>query len=34
MTDGYQQVIVFFCKEEWAHWFTEKTCCALVSNTN
>ncbi|MBQ7898394.1 MAG: hypothetical protein IJ307_00910 [Bacteroidales bacterium] len=34
MTDGYQQVIVFFCKEDWAHRFTEKTGCALVSNTN
>ena len=34
MTDGYQQVIVFFCEEAWAREFMEKTGCALVSKTN
>ena len=34
MTDGYQQMILFFCKEAWARQFTEKTGCALVTTTN
>lgn len=34
MTDGYQQMIVFFCEEAWAQAFMEKTGCTLVTNTN
>lgn len=34
MTDGYQQVIVFFCEEDWARRFMEKTGCALAACTN
>ena len=34
MTDGYQQVIVFFCEEAWAKAFMEKTGCTLETKTN
>ena len=34
MTDGYQQVIVFFCEEAWAQEFMEKTGCTLDTKTN
>lgn len=34
MTDGYQQVIVFFCEEAWAQAFMAKTGCTLETNTN
>lgn len=33
-TDGYQQMIVFFCNEEWANDFGERTDCRLVDATN
>lgn len=34
LTDGYQQVIVFYCDEKWAHRFMEETDCALVPHIN
>lgn len=31
MGDGYQECIVFYCTEEWAKIFTEKTGCTLYN---
>lgn len=33
MGDGYQECIVFYCTEEWAAHFTEKTGCKLYNKT-
>lgn len=33
MSDGYQECIVFYCTQDWADMFTEKTGCKLYNKT-
>lgn len=33
MSDGYQECIIFYCTQDWADMFTEKTGCKLYNKT-